>query len=68
LKHRDFQSLKNELDQLKLLLGRKHQAKPSVFDNDYLEIQRLLMANSRLEDEIAELQRKEEEIITKKWW
>jgi hypothetical protein len=32
------------------------------------EIERLLQANSRLEDEIADLQRKEEEILTKKWW
>lgn len=38
------------------------------FVNHASEIERLLQANLRLEDEIAELQRKEEEIITKKWW
>jgi hypothetical protein len=52
---------------------RKHLEKKPVIEkprvtNHFSEIERLIYENSRLEDEIAELQRREEDIITRKWW
>ena len=60
--------MQTELSELRRLLDKKTSAETYQFDNHFNEIKRLLQANSRLEDEIAELQRKEEEIITKRWW
>ena len=65
---RDLQNIRAELKELRDLLEYKPSTETTQFDNPFSEIQRLLQANSRLEDEIAELQRKEEEVITKKWW
>ena len=65
----DFQVIQSELKELKRLLDEDDPvSKPPLSENYLSEIDRLLQANSRLEDEIAELQRKEEEIIVNKWW
>ena len=54
------------------LLRRHLEKKPVVQKprnlNHLSEIERLIYENSRLEDEIAELQRKEEDLITRRWW
>ncbi|OMJ92829.1 hypothetical protein SteCoe_4275 [Stentor coeruleus] len=68
LSNEDFSSILHELKELRRLLDNKPMVEEPQFVNHESEIERLLQANLRLEDEIAELQRKEEEIITKKWW
>jgi hypothetical protein len=57
-----------ELKELRRLLEGKEKSESFVYVNHLSEIERLVHANSRLEDEIAELQKREEEVISRKWW
>jgi len=57
----------SEIQELRKQLEARPVERPK-YVNHLSEIERLIYDNSRLEDEIAELQRKEEEVITNRWW